>query len=157
MGTTNEVWIPKNGKLHRLDLPEDATLLPTFQANDRTKPDSIQSEYSPEFEAAGTAHNHWLLGQAAASQPSQGHAYVRVPAVLTSGGVETMPLALLYIKGFKGGCYQLQLAGGNRRLIEALGNTLDFHADHLNWRVRNRPGRCPDPECVPRKHHRARH
>ena len=121
MSTTNEVWIPKNGKLHRLDLPEDTALLPTFQANDRTKPDSIQSEYSPEFEAAGTSHNHWLLGHAAASQPSQGQAYVRVPAVLTSGGVETMPLALLYIKGFKDGRYQLQLAGGNRRLIEAIG------------------------------------
>jgi hypothetical protein len=124
MSTTNEVWIAKNGKLHRLDLPEDTALLPTFQANDRTKPDSIQSEYSAEFEAAGTSHNHWLLGQAAASQPQQGQAYVRVPAVLTSGGVETMPLALLYIKGFKGGRYQLQLAGGNRRLIEALGEKM---------------------------------
>ena len=141
MSTANEVWIPKNGKLHRLDLPEDVALLPTFQANDRTKPDTIQSEYSPEFEAAGTAHNHWLLGHAAASQPRQGQAYVRVPAVLTSGGVETMPLALLYIKSFSGGRYQLQLFAGNRRFVEALGEKslqeLDFSRFNHLWTPEN--------------------
>jgi hypothetical protein len=135
--TQNEIWIPKNGKLYRLDLPEDTALLPTFQANDRTKPESIQSDYSPEFEASGTAHNQWLLGHAAASQPAVGAAYVRKPCVLTSGGVETLPLGLLYIKGFKGGKYQLQLAGGNRRLVEALGDKklsdLDLNRFNHYW------------------------
>jgi hypothetical protein len=137
MSTTNEIWIAKNGKLHRLDLPEDTALLPTFQSNDRTKPESLQSDYSPEFEAAGTAHNHWLLGHAAASQPLAGSAYVRVPCVLTSGGVETLPIALLYIKGYKQGRYQLQLFGGNRRLVEALGDKklsdLDLNRFNHNW------------------------
>jgi hypothetical protein len=135
--TTNEIWIAKNGKLHRLDLPEDTALLPSFQANDRTKPDTIQSDYSPEFEAAGTAHNHWLLGHAAASQPEKGAAYVRVPCVLTSGGVETLPLGYLYIKGYKQGRYQLQLFGGNRRLVEALGDKklsdLDLNRFNHDW------------------------
>lgn len=147
MSTTNEVWMYKAGQLHRLDLPEDTALLPSFQANDRTRPDSIQSEYSPEFEAAGSAHNHWLLGHAAASQPTQGAAYVRVPAVLTSGGVEIMPLALLYIKGFKGGRYQLQLFGGNRRFVEALGEKtladLDLNGLNHLWTPANIAARLP--------------
>lgn len=137
MSTTNEIWIAKNGKLHRLDLLEDTALLPTFQSNDRTKPESLQSDYSPEFEATGTAHNHWLLGHAAASQPLAGSAYMRAPCVLTSGGVETLPIALLYIKGFKQGRYQLQLFGGNRRLVEALGDKklsdLDLNRFNHNW------------------------
>jgi hypothetical protein len=95
-------------------------LLPSFQANDRTQPSTIQADYSPEFSAPGTAHNHRLLRHAAASQPTLGQAYKRVPCVLTSGGVETLPLALLYLKGYSEGRYQLQLFAGNKRLVEAL-------------------------------------
>jgi hypothetical protein len=153
MSTTNEIWIAKNGKLHRLDLPEDTALLPTFQSNDRTKPESLQSDYSPEFEATGTAHNHWLLGHAAASQPEKGSAYVRVPCVLTSGGVEVLPKAILYIKGYKQGRYQLQCFGGNRRLVEALGDKklsdLDLNRFNHNW--------TPDQvlACLPFEHWKA--
>jgi hypothetical protein len=114
--TANEIWLAGE----RLDLDGETLLLPTFQANDRTKPESIQSDYSPEFSVPGNAHNHRLLQHAASNQPSQGAAYKRVPCVLTSGGVETLPLALLYIKGYNEGRYQLQIAGGNRRLVEAL-------------------------------------
>lgn len=116
--TANEIWLGRE----RLDLDDETQLLPSFQANDRTKPDTIQSDYSPEFSVPGTAHNHRLLKHAAASQPEKGQAYVRVPAVLTSGGVETLPLGLLYLKGYKEGRYLLQLFGGNRRLVEALGD-----------------------------------
>ena len=122
MGTTNQLWINTGQRLEALQLLPDTALLPTFQANDRTKSESIQSDYSPEFEAPGTAHNHRLLRHAAASQPTQGQAYARLPCVLTSGGVEILPLGLLYVKGYKEGRYQLQLAGGNRRLVEALGD-----------------------------------
>jgi hypothetical protein len=124
MSSLNEIWLTVNGHAVRLDLDDETQLLPTFQANDRTKPDTIQSDYSPEFSVPGTAHNHRLLGQAAASQPAQGAAYVRLPAVLTSGGVETLPLALLYLKGYREGRYQLQLFGGNKRLVEALGDKM---------------------------------
>lgn len=116
MSTTNEIWLAGE----RLDLDDDTQLLPSFQANDRTKPDSIQSDYSPEFSVPGTARNHWLLKHAAAAQPAPGSAYVRMPAVLTAGGVETLPLALLYLKGYQERRYQLQLFGGNKRLVEAL-------------------------------------
>jgi hypothetical protein len=122
MSSLNEIWLNANGHAVRLDLDDETQLLPTFQANDRTKPDTIQSEYSPEFSVPGTAHNHRLLKQAAASQPVDGSGYKRVPAVLTSGGVETMPLALLYLKGYRDGRYLLQLFGGNKRLVEALGD-----------------------------------
>ena len=139
--TANEVYLLANGHRVRLDLDGETQLLPSFQANDRTKPDTIQSDYSPEFSVPGTAHNHRLLKHAAASQPTQGAAYARVPAVLTSGGVETLPLALLYLKGFTDGRYQLQLAGGNRRLVEALGDKklsdLDFSRFDHDWTPAN--------------------
>jgi hypothetical protein len=116
--TANEIYLAGE----RLDLDEETQLLPTFQANDRTKPESIQSDYSPEFSAPATAKNHRLLSHAANSQPVKGQAYKRVPCVLTSRGVETLPLALLYIKGFSDNRYQLQIFGGNKRLVEALGD-----------------------------------
>jgi hypothetical protein len=131
--TANEIWLGNE----RIDLDDETQLLPSFQANDRTKPDTIQSDYSPEFSVPDTAHNHRLLKYAAASQPAQGQAYVRVPAVLTSGGVETLPLALLYIKGYKEGRYLLQLFGGNKRLVEALGDKkladLDLNRFNHYW------------------------
>ena len=116
MSTTNEIWLGSE----RLDLDEDTTLLPSYQANDRTQPSTIQSDYSPEFSAPGTAHNHRLLGHAAASQPTQGQAYARLPCLLTSAGVETLPLGILLVKGYKEGRYALQLLGGNRRFVDAL-------------------------------------
>lgn len=135
--SSNEVWV----RGERLQLDEETQLLPSFQANDRTKPDTIQSDYSPEFSVPGSTHNHRLLRHAAASQPAQGAAYARVPAVLTSGGVETLPLALLYIKGYSEGRYQLQLFGGNRRLVEQLGDKmlsdLDFSRFNHNWTPAN--------------------
>lgn len=120
--TANALYLPVGGHLVALDLFEDTSILPTFQANDRTRPESIQSDYSPEFAVPGTAHNHRLLRHAAGSQPAKGAAYVRLPCVLTSGGVEILPLGLLYVKGYQEGKYQLQLSGGNRRLVEALGD-----------------------------------
>jgi hypothetical protein len=120
MSSLNEIWLPVNGHAVRLDLDEQTLLLPTFTANDRTKPSTIQSEYSPEFSVPGTTHNHRLLQHAAASQPAQGSGYKRVPAILTSGGVETMPLALLYLKGYQDGRFALQLFGGNKRFTEQL-------------------------------------
>jgi hypothetical protein len=137
----NEIWVYFGGDLQALDLDEGTQLLPSFQANDRTKPDTIQSDYSPEFDAPGTSHNHRLLGQAAAAQLTTGAPYRRVPCVLTSGGVETLPLGILYIKGFSEGRYQLQLFGGNRRLVEALGEKtmadLDLSAYDHQWTTAN--------------------
>jgi hypothetical protein len=137
MSTPNEIWLAQNGHAVRLDLDEETTLLPSFQANDRTKPDTIQSDYSPEFSVPGSAHNQRLLGHAAASQPTQSQAYARLPCVLTSAGVETLPLGILLIKGFKEGRYQLQLLGGNRRFVEALGekklSDLDFSRFDHDW------------------------
>ncbi|WP_223654384.1 hypothetical protein [Hymenobacter psoromatis] len=89
--TANEIWLAGE----RLDLDSETQLLPTLQANDRTKLESIQSDYSPEFSVPGNAYNHRLLRHAASSQPTQGAAYRHVPCVLTSGGVETLPLALI--------------------------------------------------------------
>jgi hypothetical protein len=137
MNTANELWLTVDAHRVALDLDDETQLLPSFQANDRTKPDTIQSDYSPEFSVPATTHNHRLLGHAAASQPLVGSAYVQITCVLTSGGVETMPLALLYLKGYEGGRYQLQLFGGNRRLVEALGDKklsdLDLNRFNHNW------------------------
>jgi hypothetical protein len=133
MSSTNEIWLGRE----RLDLDEETQLLPSFQANDRTKPESIQSDYSPEFSVPGTAHNHRLLKHAASSQSTSAAGYKRVPCVLTSGGVETLPLALLYLKGYSEGRYNLQLFGGNRRLVEALGekklSDLDLNRFNHYW------------------------
>ncbi|MGI4884273.1 MAG: hypothetical protein ACRYFR_04870 [Janthinobacterium lividum] len=124
-----------------MDLDFQTALLPTFQANDRTKPASIQSDYSPEFSAPGTARNHRLLGQAALNSTTTGTAYRTLPAVLSSGGVETLPLASLILKGYAEGRYQLQLVGGNRRLVEALGDKklADLKLDRFNhaWTPQN--------------------
>lgn len=139
--TANEIYLLAGGHRVRLDLDGDTQLLPSFQANDRTKPDTIQSDYSPEFSVPSTAHNYRLLQHAAASQPAQGSAYKRVPAVLTSGGVETLPLATLLIKGNVEGRYNLQLVGGNRRLVEALGDKtladLDLSRFNHTWTPTN--------------------
>jgi hypothetical protein len=118
MSSTNQVYV--NGE--RLDLDDETKLLPTFQANDRGKPDTIQSDYSPEFSVPGTQRNHRLLGHGSSAQATAGIPYKRLPAVLVSSEVETMPLALLYIKGYQGGRYQLQLFAGFRRFVEALGD-----------------------------------
>jgi hypothetical protein len=122
MSTTNEIWLNTGQQLVALDLDDETSLLPSFQANNRAKPNTIQSDYSPEFSVPATAKNHHLLGQAAASQPAVSSGYVCVPCVLTSGGVETLPLAQLYLKGYEEDRYYLQICGGNRRLIDALGD-----------------------------------
>jgi hypothetical protein len=122
MSITNEIWLTVDGHRTRLDTDESTLLLPTFQANDRTSPSTLENDYSPEFSVPATAKNHRLLRHAAASQNVAGIAYTRVPCVLTSGGIETLPLALLYIKGYEGGRYNLQITGGNRRLTDALKN-----------------------------------
>jgi len=139
--TANAILLDVAGHRQALDLDDETQLLPSFQANDRTRPDTIQSDYSPEFSVPATAKNHQLLGHAAASQPTQGAAYKRVPAVLTSGGVETLPLATLLIKGYAQGRYKLQLIGGNKRLVEALGDKtladLDLSRFDHNWTPAN--------------------
>lgn len=141
MSTANAIYLIADGHRVALDLDSETQLLPSFQANDRTKPSSIQSDYSPEFSVPGSAHNHRVLKFAAASQPTTGQAYKRVPAVLTSGGVETLPLALLYIKGYSEGRYKLQLFGGNLRLVEALGDKklvdLDLSRFDHDWMPAN--------------------
>jgi hypothetical protein len=135
--TANEIWLTVDGHRVALDLDEQTQLLPSFQANDRTKPDTIQSDYSQEFSIPATVHNHHLLNQAADSQPLAGSAYARVPCVLTSGGIETLPLALLYLKGYEENRYQLQLLGGNRRFVDALGekklSDLDLSRFDHDW------------------------
>ena len=139
--TANAILLDVAGHRVPLDLDDETQLLPSFQANDRTKPDTIQSDYSPEFSVPATAKNHRLLGHAAANQPAVGAAYKRVPAVLTSGGVETLPLATLLIKGYAQGRYKLQLIGGNKRLVEALGDKtladLDLSRFDHNWTPAN--------------------
>lgn len=147
MSTTNEVWLTVNGHRERLDLDEETQLLPSFQANDRTKPSTIQSDYSQEFSVPGTVKNHRLLEQTITSQAMQDGAYKRVPALLTSGGVETLPLAILYLKGYSESRIYLQLFGGNRRLVEALGDKklvdLDLSRfDHF-WTAENVLERLP--------------
>jgi hypothetical protein len=135
--TQNEIWLTADGYRVRLDLDDETQLLVSYQANDRTKTDTIQSDFSAEFSAPGTAHNQRLLKHAAASQPVVGSAYVRVPCVLTSGGVETLPKALLYIKGYKEGRYQLQIFAGNKRFVEQLGDKkladLDLNRFNHYW------------------------
>jgi hypothetical protein len=120
MSTINEIWLTIDGHRAALDLDQGTLLLPTFQSNDRTSPSTLENDYSPEFSVPGTTKNHRLLKHAAASQNVEGAAYSRVPCILTSGGVETLPQALLYIKGYGSGRYTLQLTGGNRRLVDAL-------------------------------------
>lgn len=118
--TRNEIWLPHGGHLVRLDLSEDTQLLPSFAANDRTRPDSIENDYAPEFSVPGTDHNHTLLRHAATSQLARGQAYARLPCLLVSAGVETLPLGMLLVKGYENGQYQLQITGGNRRLADQL-------------------------------------
>jgi hypothetical protein len=120
MSTINEIWLTVDGHRSALDLDQGTLLLPTFQSNDRTSPSTLENDYSPEFSVPGTAKNHRLLKHAATSQNVEGAAYTRVPCMLTSGGIETLPKALLYIKGYGSGRYTLQITGGNRRLIDAL-------------------------------------
>ena len=137
MSSPNEIWLNTGQQLERLDLDEQTLLLPTFQTNDRAQPSSIQSSYSAEFSAPATAHNHRLLNHAATSQPVEGSAYVQVPAVLTSSGVETLPLAILFIKAYKEGRYLLQIFGGNINFVEAIGDKklaeLDLSRFNHNW------------------------
>jgi hypothetical protein len=133
MSTANEIYIAGE----RLDLDSETMLLPTFQANDRTKPESIQSDYSSEFSVPATAKNNRLLRHAASSQSTTAAGYKRMPCVLLSGGVETLPLALLYLKSYEAGRHFLQIFGGNKRLVEALGDKklsdLDLNRFNHYW------------------------
>jgi hypothetical protein len=120
-----------------LDLDEQTQLLPSFQANDLTQPDKINSDYSPEFSVPFTARNHQALGQAAYGTSPLSRAYQKTEGVLRSSGVETMPRALVLVKGTEGSRYHLQLTGGNKRFIEALGTRtlreLDLSRFNHRW------------------------
>ncbi|MBX0290963.1 hypothetical protein K3G63_10965 [Hymenobacter sp. HSC-4F20] len=114
-----------------VDLSPDTVILPSFQVSDLLKPESIQSDFSPEFSVPGTSHNHRLLGHAAWDSSTARVPYQSLPNVtLLSEGVEIMPRARLLLKGYEGGAYQLQLVAGNKRFVEALGekklSELDF-------------------------------
>jgi hypothetical protein len=122
MSTGNEVWINTGRRLEQLDLFEDTALLPTFQANDRTRPSTIQSSYSPEFEVPATTKNHRLLNHSVSAQTIEGQPYRRMKAILASGGVEILPNAILFIKGYQEDRYQLQIIGGNINFVQAPGN-----------------------------------
>lgn len=141
MSTANAIYLIAGGHRVALDSDSDTQLLVSYQANDRTDPSSIESPYSQETTVPGTAHNHRLLKHAAASQPTTGQAYKRVPAVLTSGDVETLPLAILYIKGYSQGRYTIQVTGGNKRLVESLGDKklidLDLSRFNHDWTAEN--------------------
>ncbi|TGD82868.1 hypothetical protein [Hymenobacter wooponensis] len=130
-----------------LDLSPDTVILPSFQANDLTKPDTIQSDFSPEFSLPGTQKNHQLLGRAAYGGTLAGIPYRKLMATLLSDGVEIMPLALLIVKGYAGGKYQVQLFAGNRRFIEQLGDKtlqeLDFSRFNHLWTLDNVASRLP--------------
>ncbi|WP_400190674.1 hypothetical protein [Hymenobacter sp. B81] len=125
-----------------LDLDEQALLLPTFQVSDLCEPDKIQSDYTHEASLPSTARNHQVLGHAAYDSETARVPYRSLPGVmLKADGVEIMPRARLYLKGYSGGRYQVQLVAGNKRLVEALGEKtlreLDFSRfDHL-WTLDN--------------------
>lgn len=116
--STNEIII--DGE--RLDLDIETVILPSFQANELTQPDKINSDFTPEFSVPFTTRNHRLLGQAAYGTSGGTRAYRRTMATVVSNGVETMPRALLQVKGAEGGRYQLQAFAGNKRFAEALGD-----------------------------------
>ncbi|GAA4362095.1 hypothetical protein GCM10023185_29680 [Hymenobacter saemangeumensis] len=116
----NEILV--NGQLLDLDSESASSFLMTYQANDRTKPESVQSDYSPEFSAPATQRNMRIFGTAATAQNTAGAPYRRLPAVLVSGGVETMPTGELYVKGYQAGRYQLQFFAGNRRFVQSLNH-----------------------------------
>ncbi|UOQ53062.1 hypothetical protein [Hymenobacter cellulosivorans] len=121
-----------------LDLDEQTgSILPSFQANNLTEPDKINSDVTHEVSAPGTQRNHQLLGLAAYGTSELTKAYGRTEATLRSNGVEIMPRALLIVKGFEGGRYQLQLVAGNKRFVEALGEKklreLDFSRFDHTW------------------------
>jgi hypothetical protein len=133
-----------------LDLSPDTAILPTFQVSDLLQPQAIQSDFSPEFAVPDTAKNAQLLGHAAYDGPAAKLPYRSLAGVnLRSEGVELMPRARLFVKGYEAGAYQLQLFAGNRRFVEALGEKtlreLDFSRfDHL-WTLDNiAPRAAPD-------------
>lgn len=125
-----------------LDLSPDTAILPSFQVSDLLQPDKIQSDFTPELSVPGSAHNHALLGQAAYDGSAARVPYKSLPnATFLSEGVEIMPRARLFVKGFDAGRYQLQLFAGNRRFVEALGDKtlrdLDFSRFTHRWTLDN--------------------
>lgn len=125
-----------------VDLAPDTAFLPSFQASDLLKPDTIQLDYSPEASVPGTSHNHTLFGQAAWDGSARRIPYKSLANVtLRSEGVEIMPRARLILKGYEGGTYQVQLVAGNKRFVEALGekklSELDFSRFSHNRTLEN--------------------
>ncbi|GAA4362152.1 hypothetical protein GCM10023185_29810 [Hymenobacter saemangeumensis] len=116
--TDNQLYV--EGELLDLDDASHESFYPTFQANDRSKPESIQSSFTPEVSLPGSQRNHRLLGQAGTGQETAGTPYRRLQASLVCGGIEVLPFAILILKGYRGGRYHVQLVGGNKRWIEAL-------------------------------------
>lgn len=125
-----------------LDLNPDTAILPSFQVSDLLKPESIQSDFSPEFSVPGTVRNHDQLGNAAYDGSTTRVPYRSLSGVtLRSEGVDIMPRARLFVKGHENGQYQLQLFAGNRRFVEALGDKtlrdLDFSRFNHLWTLAN--------------------
>lgn len=150
--TANALYLPVGGHLVALDLFEDTSILPSFLINERTDATSIDSDYSVEFDAPASQHNLRLLEQALDAQATTTLAYRSVPALLLSDGVETIPRAILYLKGYAEGRIKLQLVAGNKRFTSQLKNAdgsdkkladLDFSRFNHAWTPANILERLP--------------
>lgn len=125
----------------------DSLILPSFQVSDLLSPSTIQSDFSPEFSVPATTRNHALLGQAAVDGNAARVPYRSLANVtLRSEGIEIMPRARMFVKGYEDSQYQLQLFAGNRRFVEALGEKtlreLDFSRFNHPWTLPNIASRC---------------
>lgn len=120
-----------------VDLGEAVVAL-TKQANDITKPESIQADYSNTITLPDTQKNRAILGFADEVGSETDVPYRVLDAQVIKSGVEVVP----YGKGeLQNGSFEVDIYSGNRNFFDVLGDKsiqeLDLSAFNHNWTFAN--------------------
>ncbi|QKZ15206.1 hypothetical protein [Spirosoma sp. KUDC1026] len=109
-----------------------------FQANDLTKPDTIQTSYSLSFSLPDTLTIRDLTENAEQLDAGGKYPYAVFKAKLIFDGVDLMPGASARLESFQGG-WKVQLFQATRSLFDALGDrsirTLNLDRYNHPWTV----------------------
>lgn len=120
-----------------VDLGEAVVAL-TKQANDITKPESIQADYSNTITLPDTQKNRAILGFADEVGSETDVPYKVLDAQLYKDGVEVVPYGKAELQN---GAFELDIYSGNRNFFDVLGDKsiqeLDLSAYNHEWTYAN--------------------
>ena len=106
----------------KLDLNESTQVVFTFQANDVFKPETIQADYSNEFEVPATQNNEQVLGFSSLVNSQTTNPYQALECRVYRNGIEIIPYGKAIINAWTDRTYKLQIFTGNKSLFDVIGD-----------------------------------